>query len=941
MKGNITNNTPENNIHEDAAPNDTSLNLNLGTIEPEKLSQLAEVLKGLSETKRNIDAASQLDIEKKIIFLHKAIANLTLCYATTQDKSLGIIRDKLIKVIIDNEDIVSNENFVTNINGELTSEAATEISEINYSQIKELCKRSLLANLITGLVTEFNKPIILAYLDLLAQTPQILSTRNELFNLALSQHALGPDPDMSSVIDAITRSGIPTPSKEILNKASNNSRAVSGNNDIKIALSTFQYRHDTSLIQELLHKNCVTTSTISEQPKGTSRIDYLKDGIIERSNTPESLTLAILLLIQRNDDHFLENLIKKNRESLLNIENHNQFLVSAVANKYVKTFGILISNGVEPTKCPENEQNCIEEACKTQGSVLIYSYLNMIKSVCEEKTAEFLINHRHNTASISHSENITSVVSSDSSDTITPAFTNNLNSSTIIESLATDTIEFSTDTSNRSNYLTVNSSHSQGTLGASAFALTEPQIIQPKSALRNALEGRSYSKVVKLLLQHGAKVTDEDLELAVKNSHPSSLEVLLQARRDSKDPVSAEFLQRLLDQTKFSVVYEVILKEGEKSKYKLNTSELNFSEIESQFKWDDIYEICEKHGEKTLKHFLETMEKQHAETFRQKLSEIINSPDQQGNTPLHCAVTHNAYNSLIEILIENGAKLDTPCHDKFPLTIAIANQEPETIKLLVQKIEQEVGLSDSTNKAKILGEALAEICDPRHNNEIVLKHFVEGLSNPIQTSEEIAQQNNPIRKNLKLTTEEKSRNKHLETLFIRLNEHGITEGAQHLLNIASTELKAKMVNAVLVEAITGCNLDLLENLTNTCESIIFILRDHNLNADNFNLSSTAKHDNKEAQNSTSTSKPTSSVKVKNLTQFKTNNIHLYLDKTLEFFQSDQANSDKYARIAQILLDNGFHTSLTQEQFFDQTKDMGLTGRGYPKAAQQAEQCVIS
>ncbi len=857
----------------------------------------AEILENLERASINSITTSY-----RISLIAKAVSILSLFYSKTKDNSAIEIRDEIVTLVRKLDEIAEKEKFSTNINGKTSLKLDETISDIATPEIRNLCQESLLANLIVGLVTEFNQPIINAYLDLLRQNQGILSQRQELLNLALSQNALAPDYDMSSVIDKLIKSGIPKPNQDIITKATRDQRSSNGNNHVKIALSVFQYFHDSSLIEKFLDDSLSKTATQRLtsprrlSPTNKNLKNFIKDELIRRSDTPESMSLAIHIFITQNDDRHLEELLTRNSKTLAKIEDHNQFLVRAVKEKHIKTFDILVSNGVDPRKFPDHEQNCIEAACVDQGKVIISKYLEAIKkSYPQNHTAiiQDLITCRD------HLNETSGLTASD-------AISNNIS-----------------DSGNR-----------------------------PKSALRNSLEGRSYTNVVELLIQNGAQITDQDLEISVERSHPSTLEFLLNSLRNSNNPISAQSLQNLAEKASSSYhigINEVLISEASKNNNPslLPAVRTTLAPISNNHQWPTLHEICEKYGEKAFSRFLEA--------HQTEIKETINEKDHNQHTPIHCAVSHNAYNKLIESLIEHGALLDIECENKYPLTTAIANQEPETIRLLLQKLEKGIGLSDVQNKTKIIEQALDEIADVRHNNEMILNSFVESLSSKFGSEPN------------------KRRDQNIATLFSRLNEHRINDSAKYLLRLCPKDLQSIIVHSVIVESINSCNPELLENLAKVCNyrTVDYLLNNQAQEIDfraipnqpaftendskeklqnstksenSKNSSESSPQENKselqDSDKSHHSTNPTPKVTAANSSKLiNQSTLHLYIDKTIEFSKSDRDNLEKYQKIIQTLLDEKFGTKMDNQTFHKETEEMKLNRRGAVKNNESF--CVIS
>jgi hypothetical protein len=232
-------------------------------------------------------------------------------------------------------------------------------------------------------------------------------------------------------------------------------------------------------------------------------------------------------------------------------------------------------------------------------------------------------------------------------------------------------------------------------------------------ALKHAISGRGYVKVVDLLEYNGANVHVDHLDnllTAAKKGHAGVFNRLL---GESPDKEIEEIKEKLPDDVGY--VIDQILLDHLTCKTSATAKSLGERIIqkESSLTEGDLFRICESSGSATLKSFAKYM---HSKT-RYEIKDHVNDKNDLGRTPLYYAIKKNAYNSLVGYLLECGADPDSISTEIDAATLAVKNKEPGTLEIILGSEKLSI---ESIKKAH---SELAIIVE----NNVITNAFIRGL----------------------------------------------------------------------------------------------------------------------------------------------------------------------------------------------------------------------
>jgi ankyrin repeat protein len=234
-------------------------------------------------------------------------------------------------------------------------------------------------------------------------------------------------------------------------------------------------------------------------------------------------------------------------------------------------------------------------------------------------------------------------------------------------------------------------------------------------ALKHAISGRGYVKVVALLEDNGADFHVDHLDnllTAAKKGHAGVFNRLL---GESPDKEIEEIKEKLPDDVGY--VIDQILLDHLTCKTSATAKSLGERIIqkESSLTEGDLFRICESSGSATLKSFAKYM---HSKT-RYEIKDHVNDKNDLGRTPLYYAIKKNAYNSLVSYLLECGADPDSISTETEinAATLAVKNKEPGTLEIILGSEKLSI---ESVKKAY---SELATIVE----NNVITNAFIRGL----------------------------------------------------------------------------------------------------------------------------------------------------------------------------------------------------------------------
>jgi|GEM_PF-3162470 len=236
-------------------------------------------------------------------------------------------------------------------------------------------------------------------------------------------------------------------------------------------------------------------------------------------------------------------------------------------------------------------------------------------------------------------------------------------------------------------------------------------------ALKHAISGRGYVKVVDLLEDNGANMNFDRLNnllVAAKKGHAGVFNRLLDHFPDEEiEPIK----EKLPDDASY-VIDRILLDRLLACKTSAIDQSLveRIAKKESSLTEGDLFRICESSGSATLKSFAEYM---HNKTGYE-IEGHVNDKDGLGRAPLYYAIKKNAYNSLVSYLLECGADPDsisTGIGGIDAATLAVKNKEPGTLEIILGSEKLSI---ESVKKAY---SELATIVE----NNVITNAFIRGL----------------------------------------------------------------------------------------------------------------------------------------------------------------------------------------------------------------------
>lgn len=249
-----------------------------------------------------------------------------------------------------------------------------------------------------------------------------------------------------------------------------------------------------------------------------------------------------------------------------------------------------------------------------------------------------------------------------------------------------------------------------------------------KTALTHAVEGRAYVDAIDLLLKRGSdpKINNRhNLTAAAEKGDVGTFAILLEQSSISELDLR-EFARTEITRCSYAI-NSVLLEhfEGSTTRDEILIKSLKeqIEEKRKDLKESDIYEICKVSGGKTLEYFVKNMQLQNA-SYR--LDERrVNQLDQDDRSLLFYAISGNAYNRMVQTLLDCGANPDTECKIEQQsdsvnaLTLAVMRKESDTVRILLQ--------SGKLKQSASFQKAALEMIKPENKNKLLLQAFVENL----------------------------------------------------------------------------------------------------------------------------------------------------------------------------------------------------------------------
>jgi hypothetical protein len=174
-----------------------------------------------------------------------------------------------------------------------------------------------------------------------------------------------------------------------------------------------------------------------------------------------------------------------------------------------------------------------------------------------------------------------------------------------------------------------------------------------KDALSHAIEGNSYSKTIKFLLDNGAKIGHrfkENLEKALLGKHNETFATLLEKNPDGVSQEDLLRLSNLASKLKNHRAHIfLITKVTESGSDILEAIQKNIADT-SEYKVSDIHRICREGNLESFKYLYLLFEENRFDT-----KYALKSFNEEGRTPLLCALDSNCYSRLVRELLDRGA----------------------------------------------------------------------------------------------------------------------------------------------------------------------------------------------------------------------------------------------------------------------------------------------
>ncbi|MBU6140921.1 MAG: hypothetical protein KGP29_05160 [Proteobacteria bacterium] len=235
------------------------------------------------------------------------------------------------------------------------------------------------------------------------------------------------------------------------------------------------------------------------------------------------------------------------------------------------------------------------------------------------------------------------------------------------------------------------------------------------TALTHAIEGRGYVDVVTLLEKNGADLVanhTHNLLTAARGGHAGVFDKLLRNASDHE----IDAVMRVLREENTSYAIDCVLLDHLKDK-KGSTAKALKEQIrkkESSLTERDLFAVCQFNGAVTLKYFVQHMEEQ---VRGYRVSDHVNRRDGDEKTPLYYAINNNAYNSLVQALLDHEADPNEIALGLDAATLAVRNKESGTLGLL---------LASGKLSPNSIEQAYREL-EEGEENTLVSTAFFEGL----------------------------------------------------------------------------------------------------------------------------------------------------------------------------------------------------------------------
>ncbi len=519
----------------------------------------------------------------------------------------------------------------------------------------ELKSRSLLYSLTSAVIS--HSAIVLV--DEIVKNSGDLSNRPDLLMTMVFDHTIAPDPDISHTFDLMVQKNIPLPTQDEMDHMLTKDRLVHGRAFSKLAKSFLRYRDDITLVDYLL-----------KQPDRSLPEDARK----EKAELSKYLKTAGF--DKGDDDILLSNISYCIRS--------NDATTDAMLNE--------ILTKKEPLDL---------KAVKKQRGPLIDKFLQkwedhspaLVLAVNHElvKTFEMFINagfdprkHPKNTPNV-----FAIACKTQGTATLAPyleAIKNKYG-----EEVAQELIQ-------------------------ETFVDRDGKT---KSALTLAIEGNAYTGNIEFLINNGADFNrnhSRHLTTAIKGRHTGTFEFLL-SLRDLNDEELERVFDAVADQEDFAITESFKTYLNGTHPQMIEVLDKTSEERRQAFANQNIYEICEKYGEKTLKTFLRA-------NPEYRLSDNINTFDQNNRSPLYYAISKNGYAAMAEFLMQKGANPNLVAIEDGvetdAATLAIRHHHPKALAAIFNRQDL---LSDHT-----IQSAVAELTRPENNKAVLTESFIENLA---------------------------------------------------------------------------------------------------------------------------------------------------------------------------------------------------------------------
>lgn len=482
-------------------------------------------------------------------------------------------------------------------------------------------EKKLLKKLCASALSNYSSDII----KTLIRRSDSMHDRGDLIHVMAMDHTISSEPEMNEIFDLLVGKNIPVPTDEEQRELIYHTRAASGMNAVKLALSFLNKKNEPALANFLLAqevggsvslaKSFSPTRSSTSSRQLVDQQDALKKSLsacsnqaltaffLSRITDAVSFEREVTWLVEMNRDEVLREVLQQRAAGFVGqLQNHAKILNLAVDKKFTKTFAALIEAGFDPARHDQGTVNPLAHASLTQSAMPLAAYIGAIKKKFGEQKVRALISETN-----AAGENV---------------------------------------------------------------------------VVKNALSGKSYITALELLEKNGADFTQNyfaNLSKVVADGHAGTFNFLL---RHKPANITSAQIWGCLAQDKESFAIDLALLNYLRNAAPEITKNLNERVVikSAALTAGSLHEICSKGGEETLIYYIAAMKRKDP-TY--DLRHHVNK-EKLRKTPLYHALESNAYNGLIRILLESGANPNHIGSGLDALSMAVSRHETATVELLLK-----------------------------------------------------------------------------------------------------------------------------------------------------------------------------------------------------------------------------------------------------------------